>query len=90
MASRSAWIRSGICVPQSFVTRRKDAYAWIGIIPGITGTVMPNTRGEYRKYAPITSSQTAGADLPYPSKEVVDVIKQLCYNKVGAGVNLCF
>ncbi len=51
---------------------------------------MPNTRGEYRKYAPITSSQTAGADLPYPSKEVVDVIKQLCYNKVGAGVNLCF
>jgi hypothetical protein len=43
MDSRAALIEFGICVPQSFVTRRNDAYAWIGIIPGMTGTVMPDT-----------------------------------------------
>src|ERR1700747_761319 len=39
---------------------------------------------------PVALSQTTGADLLQPSKEIVDVIKQLCYDEIGATVDLCF
>jgi len=42
------------------------------------------------RYVPVAWSQTTGADLLQPSKEVVDVIKELRYNEIGATVDLCF
>jgi len=42
------------------------------------------------RYVPVAWSQTTGADLLQPSKEVVDVIKELRYNETGATVDLCF
>ena len=50
---------------------------------------MPSTRVSIGRRVPVTPLQTAGADLPYPSKEVVDVIEQLRYNKIGAAFDLC-
>lgn len=61
----------------------------LALYPGSLGRLFLNVRVSIGRYAPVTLLQTAGADLPYPSKKVVDVIKKLRYNKIGAAFNLC-
>lgn len=41
MGSSSAIILGGTLLPQSLINLWKEAYVWIGIIPGMTGTVIP-------------------------------------------------
>jgi hypothetical protein len=46
MGARASIICSGTLVPHNFVRRRNDENVCIGIMPGITGTVMPSGLGE--------------------------------------------
>jgi hypothetical protein len=41
MGSNAADIAGGTFVPHNFTKRRNDEYVWIGIMPGMMGTLMP-------------------------------------------------
>jgi len=44
MLFKGSATEGGIFAPERFVTRMNEEYVWIGMIPGMTGTVMPLQR----------------------------------------------
>lgn len=50
MAANADDTAGGTFVPHSFVKRTKDAKVWIGIMPGIIGTVTPTQWLTWKPY----------------------------------------
>lgn len=44
MGSRADMTDGGTRVPHNFVSRKKDEYVWIGMMPGMMGIVIPEDR----------------------------------------------
>ena len=59
MGTRSCIIFGGTRVAQSLVMRRKEAYVCMGMMPGMTGTVIPAYLVSY------TKSSTCSSHVPF-------------------------
>ncbi len=65
--------------------RRNDAYVCMGIIPGMMGTVMPESAVSLS--LGIDARRTFGPNSLIPLQKILDVVEQLCDNELCTGVD---
>lgn len=88
IGSNAAIMDAGTRVPQSLIIRRKDEYVWMGMIPGMIGTLIPVRSKRHIPRGMKSKPQTFSSYCLRPSYELVDVVEELGHDKIGAGVHL--
>ena len=83
--SSSAESELGTLAPHNFVTLANEEYVWIGMIPGITGMLIP------RKNLVMTGARdlplTFCPNLPVPRKKMIYVIEELGDNEISTSIH---
>ena len=78
-------------MPHNLVIRKNDEYVWMGMMPGMMGTVMPDVENLMSGMNEVSSMQhTFSPNSFLPFNESVHIVEQLGNNVICSCIDLRF